>query len=139
MPVILAGNDQQKKKYLGRMTEQPMMCVSMFCGLCSACPVNGPGLRCSVCLCLLDHTPCRQKSEDTYVCGRSRGALVIPCVFPQGSFHLFRDSKMVLCFVLQLVVQIFSPALGGTWRDLPSHLCPVTLILLLSVFRVSCV
>lgn len=29
MPVIIAGNDQQKKKYLGRMTEQPMMCVSM--------------------------------------------------------------------------------------------------------------
>ncbi|CAO2600490.1 Medium-chain specific acyl-CoA dehydrogenase, mitochondrial [Lemmus lemmus] len=27
MPVILAGNDQQKKKYLGRMTEQPMMCA----------------------------------------------------------------------------------------------------------------
>ncbi|XP_029393909.1 medium-chain specific acyl-CoA dehydrogenase, mitochondrial [Mus pahari] len=27
MPVIIAGNDQQKKKYLGRMTEQPMMCA----------------------------------------------------------------------------------------------------------------
>ncbi|GAB1288255.1 Medium-chain specific acyl-CoA dehydrogenase, mitochondrial [Apodemus speciosus] len=27
MPVILAGNDQQKKKYLGRMTEQPLMCA----------------------------------------------------------------------------------------------------------------
>lgn len=28
MPVILAGNDAQKKKYLGRMTEEPLMCVS---------------------------------------------------------------------------------------------------------------
>ncbi|KAH0513099.1 Medium-chain specific acyl-CoA dehydrogenase, mitochondrial [Microtus ochrogaster] len=27
MPVILAGNEQQKKKYLGRMTEQPIMCA----------------------------------------------------------------------------------------------------------------
>nr|XP_048309495.1 medium-chain specific acyl-CoA dehydrogenase, mitochondrial isoform X2 [Myodes glareolus] len=27
MPVILAGNEQQKKKYLGRMTEQPLMCA----------------------------------------------------------------------------------------------------------------
>uniref|UniRef100_I3M7Q8 Medium-chain specific acyl-CoA dehydrogenase, mitochondrial n=1 Tax=Ictidomys tridecemlineatus TaxID=43179 RepID=I3M7Q8_ICTTR len=27
MPVIIAGNDQQKKKYLGRMTEEPMMCA----------------------------------------------------------------------------------------------------------------
>ncbi|KAJ3310185.1 hypothetical protein HDV04_005202 [Boothiomyces sp. JEL0838] len=26
-PVILAGNDQQKKKYLGRMTEEPLMCA----------------------------------------------------------------------------------------------------------------
>lgn len=32
MPVILAGNDAQKKKYLGRMTEEPLMCVSKkFC------------------------------------------------------------------------------------------------------------
>ena len=29
MPVIIAGNDQQKKKYLGRMTEEPLMCVSI--------------------------------------------------------------------------------------------------------------
>uniref|UniRef100_A0A2K5ERI6 Medium-chain specific acyl-CoA dehydrogenase, mitochondrial n=1 Tax=Aotus nancymaae TaxID=37293 RepID=A0A2K5ERI6_AOTNA len=27
MPVIIAGNDQQKKKYLGRMTEEPLMCA----------------------------------------------------------------------------------------------------------------
>lgn len=26
MPVIIAGNEQQKKKYLGRMTEEPLMC-----------------------------------------------------------------------------------------------------------------
>ncbi|KAI8826828.1 acyl-CoA dehydrogenase/oxidase [Fimicolochytrium jonesii] len=26
-PVILAGNDAQKKKYLGRMTEEPLMCA----------------------------------------------------------------------------------------------------------------
>lgn len=29
MPVIIAGNEQQQKKYLGRMTEEPMMCVSI--------------------------------------------------------------------------------------------------------------
>uniref|UniRef100_A0A4W5K8X4 Medium-chain specific acyl-CoA dehydrogenase, mitochondrial n=1 Tax=Hucho hucho TaxID=62062 RepID=A0A4W5K8X4_9TELE len=29
MPVIIAGNDSQKKKYLGRMTEEPLMCVSV--------------------------------------------------------------------------------------------------------------
>ena len=29
MPVIIAGNDQQQKKYLGRMTEEPLMCVSI--------------------------------------------------------------------------------------------------------------
>ena len=28
MPVIVAGNDAQKKKYLGRMLEEPLMCVS---------------------------------------------------------------------------------------------------------------
>ncbi|RLV76694.1 hypothetical protein DV515_00016717 [Chloebia gouldiae] len=27
MPVIIAGNEQQKKKYLGRMTEEPLMCA----------------------------------------------------------------------------------------------------------------
>ncbi|XP_066547765.1 medium-chain specific acyl-CoA dehydrogenase, mitochondrial [Amia ocellicauda] len=27
MPVIIAGNDQQRKKYLGRMTEEPLMCA----------------------------------------------------------------------------------------------------------------
>lgn len=27
MPVILAGNEEQKKKYLGRMTEEPLMCA----------------------------------------------------------------------------------------------------------------
>ncbi|KAM4756068.1 medium-chain specific acyl-CoA dehydrogenase, mitochondrial isoform 2-T2 [Cyanocitta cristata] len=26
MPVIIAGNEQQQKKYLGRMTEEPLMC-----------------------------------------------------------------------------------------------------------------
>ena len=29
MPVIVAGNDAQKKKYLGRMIEEPLMCVSV--------------------------------------------------------------------------------------------------------------
>lgn len=29
MPVIIAGNTEQKKKYLGRMTEEPLMCVSV--------------------------------------------------------------------------------------------------------------
>lgn len=28
MPVIIAGNEAQKSKYLGRMTEEPLMCVS---------------------------------------------------------------------------------------------------------------
>ncbi|KAI3374703.1 hypothetical protein L3Q82_021274 [Scortum barcoo] len=27
MPVILAGNEEQKRKYLGRMTEEPLMCA----------------------------------------------------------------------------------------------------------------
>uniref|UniRef100_A0ABI7Y1D0 Medium-chain specific acyl-CoA dehydrogenase, mitochondrial n=1 Tax=Felis catus TaxID=9685 RepID=A0ABI7Y1D0_FELCA len=27
MPIIIAGNDQQQKKYLGRMTEEPLMCA----------------------------------------------------------------------------------------------------------------
>lgn len=27
MPVILAGNEEQKKKYLGRMTEAPLQCA----------------------------------------------------------------------------------------------------------------
>ena len=36
MPVIIAGNDQQQKKYLGRLTEEPMMCVSM----CSCCFIS---------------------------------------------------------------------------------------------------
>nr|XP_028688241.1 medium-chain specific acyl-CoA dehydrogenase, mitochondrial isoform X2 [Macaca mulatta] len=27
MPIIIAGNEQQKKKYLGRMTEEPLMCA----------------------------------------------------------------------------------------------------------------
>ena len=31
MPVILAGNDEQKKKYLGRMTEEPLVAVSIVC------------------------------------------------------------------------------------------------------------
>lgn len=31
MPVILAGNDAQKKKYLGRLVEEPLMCVSKIC------------------------------------------------------------------------------------------------------------
>lgn len=29
MPVIIAGNEEQKKKYLGRMTEEPLTCVSL--------------------------------------------------------------------------------------------------------------
>lgn len=29
MPVILAGNDEQKKKYLGRMIEEPLVAVSV--------------------------------------------------------------------------------------------------------------
>ena len=29
MPVIIAGNDQQQKKYWGRMTEEPLMCMSI--------------------------------------------------------------------------------------------------------------
>ena len=29
MPVIIAGSDAQKSKYLGRMTEEPLMCVSV--------------------------------------------------------------------------------------------------------------
>lgn len=29
MPVIIAGNEHQQKKYLGRMTEEPLMCVSI--------------------------------------------------------------------------------------------------------------
>uniref|UniRef100_A0A452EED1 Medium-chain specific acyl-CoA dehydrogenase, mitochondrial n=1 Tax=Capra hircus TaxID=9925 RepID=A0A452EED1_CAPHI len=36
MPVIIAGNDQQQKKYWGRMTEEPLMCMS----ICSK-PVAG--------------------------------------------------------------------------------------------------
>lgn len=28
MPVIISGNDAQKKKYLGRMTEEPLVAVS---------------------------------------------------------------------------------------------------------------
>ena len=28
MPVIIAGNDAQKKKYLERMIHEPLMCVS---------------------------------------------------------------------------------------------------------------
>jgi len=27
MPIILAGNNEQKKKYLGRMVEEPLMAV----------------------------------------------------------------------------------------------------------------
>ena len=27
MPVIVAGNDEQKKRFLGRMIEEPLMCV----------------------------------------------------------------------------------------------------------------
>lgn len=28
MPIIISGNAEQQKKYLGRMTEEPLMCVS---------------------------------------------------------------------------------------------------------------
>lgn len=31
MPVILAGNKEQKKKYLGRMVEEPLMAVCINC------------------------------------------------------------------------------------------------------------
>jgi len=31
MPVIIAGNKEQQKKYLGRMMEEPLMCVSERC------------------------------------------------------------------------------------------------------------
>jgi acyl-CoA dehydrogenase len=30
MPVILAGNEEQKAKYLGRMTEAPLMAVRQW-------------------------------------------------------------------------------------------------------------
>ena len=30
MPLIIAASDEQKKKYLGRMTEEPLMCVSQY-------------------------------------------------------------------------------------------------------------
>ena len=30
MPVILTGNDEQQKKYLGRMLEEPLFCVSNY-------------------------------------------------------------------------------------------------------------
>ncbi len=29
IPVVLAGNKEQKKKYLGRMVEEPLICVSI--------------------------------------------------------------------------------------------------------------
>ena len=35
MPVIIAGNESQQKKYLGRMTEEPLMCVSNDSSYCS--------------------------------------------------------------------------------------------------------
>ena len=28
MPIVIAGTEEQKKKYLGRMIEEPLMCVS---------------------------------------------------------------------------------------------------------------
>jgi hypothetical protein len=28
-PVIVAGNDEQKKRFLGRMIDEPLMCVSI--------------------------------------------------------------------------------------------------------------
>jgi len=28
-PVIFAGNDEQKKRFLGRLIDEPMMCVSI--------------------------------------------------------------------------------------------------------------
>ena len=31
MPVIIAGNKAQKDKYLTRMIEEPLMCVSKAC------------------------------------------------------------------------------------------------------------
>ena len=34
MPVIIAGNKDQQKKYLGRMTEEPLMCVSNASSYC---------------------------------------------------------------------------------------------------------
>jgi hypothetical protein len=29
-PVIVAGNDEQKKRFLGRMIDEPLMCVSIY-------------------------------------------------------------------------------------------------------------
>ncbi len=29
-PVIVAGNDEQKKRFLGRMIEEPLMCVCII-------------------------------------------------------------------------------------------------------------
>jgi hypothetical protein len=28
-PVIVAGNDEQKKRFLGRLIDEPLMCVSI--------------------------------------------------------------------------------------------------------------
>ena len=29
-PVIVAGNDEQKKRFLGRMIDEPLMCVCII-------------------------------------------------------------------------------------------------------------
>jgi hypothetical protein len=29
-PVIVAGNDEQKKRFLGRLIDEPLMCVSIY-------------------------------------------------------------------------------------------------------------
>ena len=34
-PVLVAANHELKKKYLGRMTEEPLVAVSEHCRVCS--------------------------------------------------------------------------------------------------------
>merc|ERR1712106_297785 len=47
MPVMIAGNHEQKKKYLTRLVEEPLMCAYGVTGLELAvtCPVLRPKLR----------------------------------------------------------------------------------------------
>ena len=53
MPVILAGNEAQKTKYLGRMMEEPLMCVSMRnnTGVVMLVDVDSTHIQKIVCLC----------------------------------------------------------------------------------------
>lgn len=63
MPVIIAGNDQQQKKYLGRMTEEPLMCVSMYSCCWMSLLKKGTGccFSFSSCVFTLDYSTLRQK------------------------------------------------------------------------------